>query len=59
MPDILLTQPEADALIAMEKRRSSDEAYSFPGGALTMPLMSADRREPFLLDIRRGRIDLT
>jgi hypothetical protein len=29
------------------------------GGAISIPLVSADRREQFLLDVRRGRIDLT
>lgn len=34
---------------------------NFPdlGGAVSIPLVSADRREQFTLDLRRGRIDLT
>ena len=60
MAEINLTQAEADALIAMEKRRASDERVDFPmgGESLVLPLQSADRREQFLLDLSRGRIDL-
>lgn len=55
-----LTQAEADALIAMEKHRADEAVVDFPGAGdrCTVPLKSADRREEFFLDIRRGRIDL-
>ena len=55
-----LTQAEADVLLAMEKVRADAEVYEFPGAsrAVTIPLVSRDRREEFLLDITRGRIDL-
>lgn len=59
MADIHLTQSEAEALIAMEKHRLDDERYAYPtSGSLVVPLQSPDKREQFLLDIRRGRIDL-
>lgn len=60
MPDINITQSEADALIAMEKRRIDDTRWNYPGlgGAILIPLTSADKRENFMLDISRGRIDL-
>ena len=60
MADIILTQAEADALIAMEKHSSDDGHHRFPirGESLSVPLHSADRRENFLLDLSRGRIDL-
>lgn len=60
MADSGLTQAEADALIALEKRRDGEEEWRYPdlGGAITIPLVSTDRREPFLLDLRRSRIDL-
>ena len=60
MAEINLTQPEADALLAMEKHRLDDAVHDFPslGGALTISLQSPDRREQFLLDIRQGRVDL-
>ena len=60
MVAVNLTQAEADALITMEKRRIDDTEWSYPdlGGNVTVPLVSTDRREPFLLDLRRGRIDL-
>jgi hypothetical protein len=60
MSDMNLTQAEADALMAMEKHRASDELIDFPmnGQSLSLPLQSLDKREEFLLDISRGRIDL-
>ncbi|MDX2206157.1 MAG: hypothetical protein SFU57_00800 [Gemmatimonadales bacterium] len=60
MADINLTQAEADALIAMEKHRANEEHADFPmsGQSVVFPLQSADRREQFLLDLSRGRIDL-
>lgn len=60
MADINLTQAEADALLTMEKHRVNEEHHTFPtvGQALTVPLQSSDRREAFLLDLSRGRIDL-
>ena len=60
MADINLTQAEADALIAMEKHRVTDERTDFPmgGESKILPLQSADKRERFLLDLNRGRINL-
>lgn len=58
--DVDITQAEADALIAMEKHRADELTRDFPmlGGCLSIPLLSADKRESFTLDVRRGRIDL-
>ena len=52
MANINLTQAEADALIAMEKHRVTDERTDFPmgGESVVLPLQSADRRQ-FLLDL--------
>jgi hypothetical protein len=60
MPDINLTQAEADALIAMNKLRVDETRWNYPGfgGAVIIPLISENKRENFLLDVRRGRIDL-
>lgn len=61
MTDINLTQAEADVLIAMEKHRVNKDQHNFPsfgGGSLVIPLQSTDKREVFLLDINRSRIDL-
>lgn len=60
MADINLTQAEAETLIALEKHRVSDDRSDFPtaGERLELPLQSVDRREQFLLDLSRGRIDL-
>lgn len=55
---ILLTQQEADALLALDKHFLGNDHFEFPalGGALRIPLHSEDRREEFSLDITRGRI---
>ena len=60
MADIELTQAEADDLIAMPKTRISDDAHEYPvgGQSVIIPLASQDKREQFLLDISRARIDL-
>ena len=60
MADINLTQPEADALIAMEKHRANEDHHDFPmgGTSLVLPLQSPDKKEQFFLDLSRGRIDL-
>lgn len=60
MADVNLTQIEADALIVMAKHRVDDKEWDYPGlgGHASVPLVSADRREQFVLDMRRGRIDL-
>ena len=60
MADIDLTQAEADALIDMEKHRTSDETRPVPmaGASTSIPIQSVDGREHFLLDMSRGRIDL-
>lgn len=60
MAEINLTQAEADALIAMEKHKINDDVWQYPslGGAISIPLISANKRENFILDIRRARIDL-
>ena len=60
MAEIKLTQAEANALIALEKHRVNEDRKIFPlgGQSLAIPLQSADRREQFLLDLSKGRIDL-
>lgn len=61
MADISLTQPEADALIAMEKKRVDDKQWDFPtpGGRIAIPLTSVDKRENFFLDVTRSQLRLT
>ena len=61
MADIVLTQAEAEALMAMEKHRADEERRPFPGAgaSLVVPLVSADGKEAFSLDVHRGRIDLS
>lgn len=60
MTEWTLTQAEADALLALPKKAVSGEVYDFPaaGAKLSLPLISHDGREEFLLDLRRGRIDV-
>ncbi len=60
MADINLTQAEADALIEMEKHRVTEERTDFPmrGESKVLLLQSADKRERFLLDLNRSRINL-
>jgi hypothetical protein len=60
MAELTLTQSEADALIAIAKHSDDPTVWDYPdlGGGLSVPLVSADRREQFFLDLRRGRIDL-
>ena len=56
-----LAQSEADSLRRLEKRRIDDKEWDYPGmgGGISIPLMSKDGKEPFILDIRRGRVNLT
>jgi hypothetical protein len=60
MAEINLTQSEADALIVMEKVKTDYQIWDYPGfgGRITIPLASRNKRENFLLDICRGKIDL-
>jgi hypothetical protein len=60
MADIHLTQAEADALLALEKHRADDAVWNYGGlaGSMAIPLISANRREHFFLDVSRGRINL-
>lgn len=60
MAEINLSQTEADVLIAMEKHRVNEERWDYPilGGSVSIPLISADRRENFILDVSRGKINL-
>jgi hypothetical protein len=55
-----LPQAEADALIAMEKRRVNDERWDFAlsGTSLRIPVRSLDGREDFYLDLSRARINI-
>ena len=58
--EILLSQSEADAFIAMPKVRTDETEWEYPisGAALAIPLTSEDRRTNFFLDLSRGRISL-
>ena len=61
MASIVLTQEEADALLAMEKCRIDGQTWDYPGlgGRICVPLVSLDKRESFILDVSRsGRIAL-
>jgi hypothetical protein len=60
MAEINLTQTEADTLIAMEKHCLDDRVWDYPGlgGAIAVPLVSADKKENFFFDLTRSRINL-
>lgn len=60
MPDIDITQQEADALINLPKIPAENKDWAYPplGGAISIPLTSRDKRENFSLDISRGQINL-
>lgn len=61
MADISLTQTEADDLLRLPKKRIGNEIWYYPplGGSIAIPLISVDRHEDFILDISRGKIDLS
>lgn len=61
MAEIILTQAEADALIAMTKKPESDKDWNFPaaGDRLVIPFLSSDKRETFAFDVTRSQIKLT
>lgn len=61
MADLILTQAEADELVALEKRQMDGGPwwYPQPGSGLNIPLCSMDGREEFSLDLYHGRIALT
>jgi len=56
----MLSQAEADRLIKIEKRREKNDNYNFPakGEYLTIPIISVDRRDTFIIDVCRHRIRL-
>src|SRR5260370_38109312 len=56
----MLTQGEADKLIAIRKLWVSPETISLPPGSdLTYELVSDDKQEQFLLDLWRGTLRLS
>lgn len=61
MSDAILSQVEADALLAMEKKATPGVRPLFPGPGvkIEVTLHSVDGREAFLLDVSRARIKLT
>ena len=60
MAELNLTQVEADSLIQIEKHRVDDTEWDYSGlaGRLEIPLISANRKETFSLDIWRSEISL-
>src|SRR5712692_2690364 len=60
VPGVNLTQARADALLAMETHRVDERRWMYPGMGvrIEVPLVSANKREAFLLDVSRGRIDV-
>lgn len=56
----MLTQMEADSLIAMPKLLEERGSLNFPppGDKYSWPASSVDGRERFLMDVNRGRLQL-
>ena len=61
MRDAILTQAEADVLLATQKEAEPGNRPLFPnpGTKVEVVLRSLDKRETFLLDVSRGHIKLT
>ena len=61
MSETALTQYEADALIKMSKIPVNDELIELPdfGGGIEIFLQSQDKQEKFILNYRKGRIDIS
>jgi hypothetical protein len=55
-----ITQEQANALLELAKYYRGSEKFDFPdlGGAIRIPLHSADNKEEFSLDITRGKLEL-
>ena len=56
----MLTQDEAESLIAIEKRFEDPVPFVYlpePGDNLMIPLISIDGQESFLLDVRQGQLE--
>ena len=55
-----LSQIEADKLLGLPKHRTGDQEWVYPGHRrrIAVPLVSADLRERFVLDLSSGRINL-
>lgn len=55
-----LNQAEADALLALPKVKEDEKEWRYDGGKvkLSIPLLSQDKRENYLLDIERRQIKL-
>ncbi len=57
----MLTQSEADSIIALPKQKLGTHIFYFPlpGEALSIPLHSQNDGEEFMIDINRGKLRLT
>lgn len=60
MSAVSLTQAEADALLALPKVKVDQKEWRYDGNRtkFSIPLLSQDKRENFLLDIERRQIKL-
>ncbi len=55
-----VTQAEVDTLLRMAKYRANETVHNYPalGGRPELPLLGADGKETFILDVRRNRVNL-
>lgn len=61
MSELILTQKQADALLAMKKITQSDELVSLPdlGGTVDISLYAEEDRKEFILNYTRHSINLS
>ena len=55
-----LSKNEIEYLLSLEKNYVESQKFIFPslGGKITVPLISDDKSEDFILDISRSRVDI-
>jgi hypothetical protein len=60
MADVNAPQKEIDMLFELPKTKVDETIYDYPplGGNISIPLVSKDKRENFILDISRSCINL-
>ena len=55
-----LSKNEIDYLLSLEKNYVESQKFKFPslGGKITIPLISDDKGEDFILDVSRSHVDI-
>jgi hypothetical protein len=60
MAELNLTQDEVDNLLKMEKVKIDNTEWDLPdlGGKISVPLISRDKKENFLLDVSKRQLNI-